>query len=74
MAKLVRVKNFYSRAEAEMAKEILEAHGIQAVIQLADSFAALHYVDRSGESDLLVQESDLSRASDVLLAYMENSR
>lgn len=73
-AKLVVVKSFGNRAEAELAKGALEAAGIPAMTQ-ADTVGGMReHIAWSGAGfQVFVREEDAAAARDVLVATAENN-
>jgi hypothetical protein len=66
-ARLVVVQSFATRAEADMAKSVLEAAEIDSMIQ-SDSVGGMrpHVAWASGGFKLLVREEDLDAAHQLL--------
>jgi hypothetical protein len=73
-AKLVVVKSFGNRPEAELAKGALQAAGIQAMTQ-ADTVGGMReHIAWSGAGfQVFVREEDSAAALDVLAATAENN-
>ena len=73
-AKLVVVKSFGTRAEAQLAKGALEAAGIPAMTQ-ADTVGGMReHIAWSGAGfQVWVREEDADEARDMLAAMVENS-
>jgi len=65
--KLVTIKTFSSRIEADLAKSALEARGIDAQIQ-ADDCGGMHTVmtHTIGHARLIVRETDVEVALELL--------
>lgn len=63
---LVLLQNFSSESEAELARGLLEANGVKAVVQKGDAAAAELFVGAAGEADLYVEEHSLARAREIL--------
>ncbi|MBI2036980.1 MAG: DUF2007 domain-containing protein [Candidatus Liptonbacteria bacterium] len=64
--KLVLLKNFSSESEAELARGLLEANGVKAMVQKGDAAAAELFVGAAGEANLYVEEHSLARAREIL--------
>ena len=73
-AKLVVIKSFGNRAEAELAKGALQAAGIPAMTQ-ADTVGGMReHIAWSGAGfQVFVREEDAAAARDVLTATAENN-
>lgn len=73
-AKLVVVKSFGSRAEAQLAKGALEAAGIPTMTQ-ADTVGGMreHIAWSAAGFQVLVREEDAAEARDMLAAIAEGS-
>jgi hypothetical protein len=65
----VILKSFASGMEAEMAKSLLEAHGIKCFVQRRD--LSLYGTADSGMAGLIVLQEDLERSKEVLAAFAE---
>ena len=67
MADLICIKNYNNRTEAEIAKSLLEASGIKAVVS-ADDCGGMrpHLLLGTNGTRLLVKEEDAQKALDVL--------
>ncbi len=67
MEKLVVVKNFLNKSEAELAKGFIESNGIATVIS-ADNLGGYrpHLTYGMGGVQLLVREKDLLKAKELL--------
>jgi hypothetical protein len=66
-AKLVTVQTCGNRLEADLAKSVLEAEGIQALIQADTAGGMREHMAWSGEGfKILVREQDATAARDVL--------
>lgn len=63
---LVLLQNFSSESEAELARGLLEANGVKAVVQKGDAAAAELFVGAAGEANLYVEEHSLARAREIL--------
>ena len=73
-AKLVVVKSYGSRAEAELAKGALEAAGIPVMTQ-ADTVGGMreHIAWSSAGFQILVREEDATAAHDLLTSTAEGN-
>ncbi len=67
MEKLVLVKNFSQREEAELAKNLLETEGIKAMVT-ADDYGGMNPALgwATGGAKLMVREKDKERALEIL--------
>jgi Putative prokaryotic signal transducing protein len=73
-AKLVVVKSFGNRAEAELAKGALQAAGIPAMTQGDTVGGMREHIAWSGAGfQVFVREEDAAAARDVLVATAENN-
>ncbi len=66
MAKLVTVTTFFDANEAHITKGLLESEGIEAWI--FDELAAVYTPIATGGIRLLVKQTDLARAKELLSA------
>ena len=65
MNKLIVIKTFRTRAEAELAKNFLAGNGIKAVVA-SDGSGLSHVTLFSGPTDLLVRPADKAEATAIL--------
>ncbi|HEX9721886.1 MAG TPA: hypothetical protein VGA53_01335 [Candidatus Paceibacterota bacterium] len=67
MPKLVIIKNYPTRTEAEIAKQFLESQGIQCVVSADDMGGMRHdLLMATGGAKLLCREEDRENAFDLL--------
>jgi len=66
MLKLIKVRSFLYRHEAEMAKELLETEGVEVMISSDDHGGVRPSLAYAAGVDLLVREEDVDRASELL--------
>ena len=63
----VRLKNFGTYAEAELAKNLLEKLGVKARVQKGNNLNTLgEYTGFGGDADLFIFEKDFDKANDIL--------
>ncbi len=67
MTKFVPVKTFFDRIEADIARSSLESRGIQVREQSGDAGGYMPHLAFSQGITLLVDESDLEQAQDLLV-------
>jgi hypothetical protein len=65
MLKLIMIKTYNLRAEAELDKSLLEAEGIKSIIS-SDGSGLSHVTLFTGQTQLLVKEKDKEEASQIL--------
>ncbi len=63
----VVIKNFATEMEAELAKNMLKAYGINSFVQTKGTHSSGVPDDRYG-ADLIVLEKDVEKARELLLA------
>ena len=66
MEKLIVVKVFNSRVEAEMAKSFLEGYGIKALVRSDDAGGMFPQQQYTRGVELSVEKSDLQEAKKLL--------
>ncbi|OGF65348.1 hypothetical protein A2Z53_02440 [Candidatus Giovannonibacteria bacterium RIFCSPHIGHO2_02_42_15] len=64
--KLIKIKNFGSIAEAELARNFLKENGIESVVRRGDLAAAGEFTGAIGDADLLVSEENIKKAEEIL--------
>jgi len=74
MPNLIKIKNFAFVPEAEMAQDILKQSGITSLVSRTNRAAAITEASsgHSGEADLLVKESDLPKAREIIEQYFQS--
>ena len=67
MAKLIPIKTFFHRHEAETAKGLLKEQGVESIVSADDAGGAVPTASFGmGNVKLLVQESDIPKAKEFL--------
>lgn len=64
--RLVVVRTFFDRFEADVAQSALEAAGIEAMIRSDDCAGLRPHMSMTNGVELLVREADVERATEVL--------
>ncbi len=64
--KLVCIKVYNSRAEAELAKGLLKENGIKAMVVAIDTAGQVAWQWAAGQTKLFVREKDVEEASRLL--------
>lgn len=62
----MRIKNFATYSEGQLAENLLKGQGIKSVLQRGDSAAAAEFSGYVGEVDLFVLRNDFERAKNIL--------
>ena len=65
MAKLIKIKSYKTKVEAEMVKEFLERNGVQAMT-VPEPTTITCYSIPDGPTELHVKEEDNQKASSML--------
>ncbi len=64
--KLIWIKTYATRFEADIAKGLLESYGIKVILEAFDRSGVVAYKGNTGETKLLIKEEDEKKVKAVL--------
>jgi len=64
--KLIWIKTYATRSEADIARGLLESYGIKATLEAFDRSAGVALQGGTGETKLLIREEDEKKAREIL--------
>lgn len=64
--KLIWIKTYATRSEADIAKGLLESYGIKTILEAFDRGVGVALQGGTGETKLLIREEDEKKARAVL--------
>ena len=71
---IVKLPAALSEPEARMWQELLDNNGIRAMAKSASALSAYQVAPMSNDFDLLVKQSDLERAEEILAPLLNRRR